>query len=58
MFSNVCAYAIGDIEVRKVSAQLFFVNIVFFDPGMHFLYVNQVFYATWFFIWGASPPRI
>lgn len=28
-----------------VSAQLFFVNIVFFDPGMHFLYVNQVFYA-------------
>lgn len=28
-----------------VSAQLFFVNIVFFDPGMHFLYVNQVFYV-------------
>eukprot|EP00434_Breviolum_minutum_P041410 symbB.v1.2.036834.t1/scaffold5293.1/size28761/2 len=28
-----------------VSAQLFFVNIVFFDPGMHFLYVNQAFYV-------------
>lgn len=28
-----------------VSAQLFFVNVVFFDPGMHFLYVNQVFYV-------------
>lgn len=35
------------ISRSEVSAQLFFVNIVFFDPGMHFLYVNQVFYATW-----------
>jgi len=28
-----------------VSFQLFFVNIVFFDPGMIFFYVNQVFYV-------------
>lgn len=35
------------ISEFKVSAQLFFVNIVFFDPGMHFLYVNQAFYVPW-----------
>eukprot|EP00435_Cladocopium_sp_Y103_P029505 s691_g7.t1 len=35
----------GENAMRGVSAQLFFVNIVFFDPGMHFLYVNQVFYV-------------
>eukprot|EP00929_Paragymnodinium_shiwhaense_P000967 TRINITY_DN101177_c0_g1_i1.p1 TRINITY_DN101177_c0_g1~~TRINITY_DN101177_c0_g1_i1.p1 ORF type:complete len:1198 (-),score=207.77 TRINITY_DN101177_c0_g1_i1:33-3626(-) len=29
-----------------VSAPLFFVNIVFFDPGMSFFFVNQVFYVV------------
>jgi len=40
-----------------VSAPLFFVNIVFFDPGMSFFYVNQVFYVVKYcelmFMWWA-----
>eukprot|EP00928_Gymnodinium_smaydae_P027597 TRINITY_DN21296_c1_g1_i1.p1 TRINITY_DN21296_c1_g1~~TRINITY_DN21296_c1_g1_i1.p1 ORF type:complete len:1183 (-),score=238.60 TRINITY_DN21296_c1_g1_i1:71-3208(-) len=35
-----CMFSIG------VSVPLTFVNIVFFDPGMIFFYVNQVFYVV------------